>query len=257
MIANYHTHTVRCGHACDEDEAYIQRAIEGGLQVLGFSDHSPWIFPNGYEPGYCVPTARAEEYISSLRTLRDKYKGDIDIRIGFEMEYYPTYFADMLAYVKQLGAEYLILGQHFIGDGHPGAEYSGAGCEHTEQQLTRYTDQVIAAMNTGKFLYVAHPDLLYYPEDDTTYRREATRLCEQAKALRVPLEINFLGITDGRHYPDPRFWEVAGEVGCDVIFGCDAHSAARAYDAESLVVAKDMVKRYGLKLVDRLDIAGL
>ena len=48
MIANYHTHTARCHHASGTEEEYIQAAIESGLRVLGFSDHTPYPFPEGY-----------------------------------------------------------------------------------------------------------------------------------------------------------------------------------------------------------------
>ena len=42
MIANYHTHTVRCGHAEGSERDYVRRALEGGLKILGFSDHTPY-----------------------------------------------------------------------------------------------------------------------------------------------------------------------------------------------------------------------
>ena len=45
MIANYHTHTTRCRHASGTEEAYVQAAIQGGLEILGFSDHTPYWFP--------------------------------------------------------------------------------------------------------------------------------------------------------------------------------------------------------------------
>ena len=48
MIANYHTHTYRCGHAVGEDRQYVETAIERGLKVLGFSDHVPMPFPDGH-----------------------------------------------------------------------------------------------------------------------------------------------------------------------------------------------------------------
>ena len=38
MIANYHTHTWRCRHADGTEREYVERAIEGGLKILGFSD---------------------------------------------------------------------------------------------------------------------------------------------------------------------------------------------------------------------------
>ena len=36
---NYHTHTLRCGHAIGSDKEYIIKAIEAGYQVIGMSDH--------------------------------------------------------------------------------------------------------------------------------------------------------------------------------------------------------------------------
>ena len=46
MKHNYHTHTTRCNHAEGEDRAYIENAIQGGLETLGFSDHAPYFFPD-------------------------------------------------------------------------------------------------------------------------------------------------------------------------------------------------------------------
>ena len=55
MIANYHTHTWRCRHADGTEREYVERAIEGGLKILGFSDHSPYPFPDGYDSGMPIP----------------------------------------------------------------------------------------------------------------------------------------------------------------------------------------------------------
>ena len=49
MDYNYHTHTYRCGHAIGEDEEYIKVSIQNGIKHLGFSDHIPFAFPDGYE----------------------------------------------------------------------------------------------------------------------------------------------------------------------------------------------------------------
>ena len=40
-IINMHTHTTRCHHAAGEDREYVEKAIEAGYDVLGFSDHAP------------------------------------------------------------------------------------------------------------------------------------------------------------------------------------------------------------------------
>ncbi|MBP3626879.1 MAG: histidinol-phosphatase [Clostridia bacterium] len=256
MYANYHTHTFRCNHATGTEEEYIKTAIKNGIKIMGFSDHAPFVYPDGFQAGYCIQAEEAEDYIETLKALREKYKGQIEIIIGFEMEYYPIYFDDMLSNVKKLGAEYLILGQHFIGNGYPDG-IGSCSPNHTEEMFSCYTDGVIEGMKTGKFSYLAHPDMFLYAENDEIYNREAKRLCEAAKELDIPLEINLLGIHSRRHYPKEAFWKIAGEVGCKVIFGFDAHSADRAYDKESLKIAEKIVKKYKLHLIDELDIKEL
>ena len=77
MIANYHTHTKRCKHANGEDREYIENAIQVGMKVLGFSDHCPWIYDDGFESGTRMTPDQLDEYFKSLTDLRDEYKNDI------------------------------------------------------------------------------------------------------------------------------------------------------------------------------------
>lgn len=247
MICNLHTHTKRCRHAAGEDREYVQRAIDGGLKTIGFSDHAPFMFPDGHQSRYRVPVEEAEEYIKSINALKEEFKHKIDIKVGFEMEYYPRYFKDMLKYVCSLGIEYLILGQHFIRNEEIGS------CDDclTEQLLCEYVDTVIEGMKSGVFTYVAHPDMFKYTENIEVYKREMRRLCRAAKELGVPLELNFLGIRGKRHYPNSLFWQVAGEERVSVVFGFDAHLPKDAYDSESLKIAKQIVAENGLVLIEK------
>ena len=87
------------------------------------------------------------------------------------------------------------------------------------------------------------------------------RLCEAAKATDTPLEINLLGIREGRHYPDERFWAIAGAVGNTVVLGADAHAPEDVCDLASEKKALDLVSKYSLRLTEtvplrRLDAAG-
>ncbi len=252
MIANYHTHTFRCGHASGTEEEYIKRAIEGGIKIMGFADHAPAVLYDGYKLGWRVQVEEAKDYFDTIKALREKYKNQIEIHIGFEMEYYPEYFDKMYKLVKEMGAEYLILGQHFI-DEVGGIPHSALG-EHNEEHLVKYTDLVIEGMKTGKFLYIAHPDMLKYSGDMDLYRSETRRICQASKELDVPLEINLLGIHSKRHYPNEEFLKIAGEVGCKMIYGLDAHEAIRAYDEESLKKAEELVNKYGINLIDSIEI---
>ena len=86
MLANYHTHTYRCHHASGEDRAYVEAAIRNGMQVLGFSDHCPWVYENGYVSGTRMSPAEVDGYFQSLTDLREEYRRDIPIYIGFESD---------------------------------------------------------------------------------------------------------------------------------------------------------------------------
>ena len=89
LTANYHTHTVRCRHAYDPEREYIETAIKMGIKKLGFSDHIPCPFTDGYVSGIRMTMEQAPEYVSTIRTLAEEYKDDIKIFVGFEAEYIP------------------------------------------------------------------------------------------------------------------------------------------------------------------------
>ncbi|MBQ2765773.1 MAG: histidinol-phosphatase [Clostridia bacterium] len=223
MTANYHTHTARCHHASGTEREYIETAIARGLKVLGFSDHSPQFFPtDDYYSHFRMRPEETDGYIKTLTDLRHEYRDDIDIKIGFEIEYYPEIFDKLIEFLKPYNLDYVILGQHFIANEYDTHESSTAR-NHTNEQLTRYTNQTLEAIKTGKFTYIAHPDVFRFEGDENFYELEARRLCEGAKSYGIPLEVNFLGLAEGRHYPSERFYRIARKIGCDFVFGCDAH----------------------------------
>lgn len=253
MIANYHTHTFRCHHATGTEREYIETAIAGGLKTLGFSDHVPFRYPDGHESGHRVFCDDISDYRETLTALREEYRGRIDIRIGFEMEYLPEHFPAMLRTAVDAGAEYLILGQHFVGTEYPVMRHSAEPHDRVED-LETFADLVASAIKSGAFSYVAHPDMFRFVGDKAVYQKGMERICRASLEYDIPLEVNFLGIRDGRHYPNPAFWELVGKMGCKVIYGCDAHDAPSAFDAASLAAAEEMRARYGLRVVDTVPL---
>lgn len=250
MTVNLHTHTYRCGHASGTEREYIEKAISAGITHMGFSEHIPFplTFPDGHISAFRLPMEQSRDYIEELCALRKEYRDRITIYIGFEMEYYPRYYKEMLSYACDLGAEYLLLGQHYIDNEDFYKNSVFKPCSE-ESRLASYVDTVIEAMETGVFTYVAHPDVINFQGDPAIYQEQMRRICVASTGLDLPLEINFLGIRDDRHYPRLPFWQIAGEEGCSVVFGFDAHDAAGAGDTQSLPIAKKIVDAYGLKVV--------
>lgn len=253
MTANYHTHTYRCRHASGTEREYIEKAIERGLKTLGFADHAPQFFPGDYYSTYRMYPDQIDDYVSTLLDLRNEYKGDIEILIGFETEYFPEIFNDLLDHLKPYPIDYMILGQHYIDNEYDTRHYSGFQYED-EEYLKRYVDNVTEGIATDKFSYIAHPDLFRFVGDDEIYRKHYRRLCECAKALDIPLEINLLGLSEDRHYPSDRFYRIAAEVGNSFIFGCDAHAVDAVKNPRDLAIAEDFAKKFGITPLTRLNL---
>ena len=133
----------------------------------------------------------------------------------------------LISMLENFDYEYLILGQHYVDDG---AEKEHVMRGDGDALLTKYVDTVIAGINTGKFSYVAHPDVVNYTGDDDFYKAEMKRLCLAAKAKGLPLELNCVGVMKNRCYPNDKFWRIAGEVHNSVIIGVDAHNPAQLQD---------------------------
>jgi len=249
MLHNYHTHTVRCNHAIGDEREYIDNAISKGMQTLGFSDHAPYVFPNGYQSGYRVRVEQLFEYADTVRALAKEYEKDIRILCGFELEYYPDFHKEEMEFLNQVHPDYLIMGQHFIGNElNP---HITANQFSDDFALVAYVSQVLAGLSTGDFLYLAHPDIAGTRFTKECLEQEYLRLCKGAKRMGIPLEINLLGVREGRHYPSSAFFKIAAETGNDIVLGVDAHAPDHLLNTgeES---ALEMVNTLGLHLIDKL-----
>ena len=226
MYANYHTHTARCGHATGTEREYVENAIKGGCRILGFSDHTPQFYDGDFYPDReKMRPDKLEDYVDTVLALKKEYAGEILIRLGLEVEYFPKHFDELMTFLGQFPFEYLILGQHCVGNGQE--EDPSVFRETQDPAVLRwYVRQCIEGMQTGRFIYLAHPDVLRYSGETEPYLEEMRRLCVYARELSMPLEINLNGVIRHRNYPNRMFWEIAADVGNTVLIGSDAHRAA-------------------------------
>lgn len=248
MIANLHTHTPRCRHAVGSEQEYVEVALAAGYKVMGFSDHTPYFFPGDYYSHMRMYPEELDNYTETIRTLQKQFSGKIEIPLGLEVEYYPTLFPKLLPRLRDAGIEYMLLGQHWNGD-EMDAEYNGRPSD-SEEKLAQNCNQVIDAMHTGLFTYIAHPDIVNFVGDRKIYQKHIRRLCQAAKSCNIPLEINLLGINEGRYYPNRLFWEVAAEEGNRVVIGSDAHRPENVVHDEPEKKALAMVQEFSLTLVE-------
>ena len=246
LTRNYHTHTTRCKHAMGTEREYIEEAIRNGYKVLGFSDHVPQPFPEGYVSSIRMDMGQMDEYIETLLKLREEYKDRIRLLIGFEVEFFPKYFEKLMNELdKRPDIDYLILGQHSVEDEVEGV-YSGSPTTDVGG-LSKYVDLCLTGLKTGRFFYLAHPDLIYFTGENPAYEYEMSKLIEYCVSEKVPLEFNVQGFEYGRNYPDERFFKLASKAGAEVILGIDAHRPGQLIQPEEIEGFSDFLDRCGIR----------
>ena len=250
LIANYHTHTKRCGHASGTDREYIEAALSIGLTVLGFSDHMPW-------PGnvYGIEHSRMafselDDYFTSLTALQREYRGQIEIHIGFEAENFDR-MPQQLRLLEDYPCEYMILGHHFSGICENGVYFGRPFSDPA--MLECYTASVIDGLRSGVFLYLAHPDLPCWTGDPALFDSAADRICKVAKEENIPLEVNVLGRRTHRNYPSETFFRHAAANGCSLCIGLDAHAPEQFTEPGVIEEAMTFAESFGCPIVQHFD----
>lgn len=235
---NYHTHTNRCGHAgISEDREYVERARANGITQLGFSDHVPVPELAYQDSEHQMHISEVDEYVESIRNLQAE-NPDMKINVGFEVEFDPMkeqFFGELREKV-----DYMILGQHFVPSSNGLVKKN-----NNPDYPIKYASMLCKAMESGIFDIVAHPDI-FMEYRDSLASEEAKRqfddnavvasqmICNKAKEIGIPIELNFAGIdkgqimSDGKYsYPHPTFWKIASETGVQVLYGVDAHDPSQ------------------------------
>ena len=256
MLTNYHTHTTRCGHAEGTEEEYILTALRCGFKVLGFSDHTPWAYATpGFVSRIRMLPSQLDDYVLTLRGLREKYADKLHIRIGLEAEYFPAYLGWLKEEMERLDIEYLILGCHYDTTDEQDARASRFGGSTSTAHGRRYAEQVVEALETGLYRYLAHPDLFLnrVTAFDADAEKACRDICAAAARLDIPLEYNMAGLTlQGRPdgslgYTRDEFWRIAAEYPVKAIMGCDAHAPSELDVVPSIEEKKAFLAEMGIE----------
>lgn len=245
---NFHSHTYRCGHADFDytDEEYVLDYIEQGFKRIAFTDHAPekeivdkrCHVRMGYE--------QRHEYYSSVRKLQEKYKDQIEIQLGFEIEYLPDQVQNIMELKRE--TDKLVLGQHFVYDDNgKDIVIFGKGLTWKIEDMIRYGEYLKQAMEQGIPDIVAHPDIAFRNTENFGEEEEkiVRTICETAEKTEIPLEINLNGVAAKTYFKDktlnddpfevqverlpkisyPRrdFWKIASEYNIKVVYGLDTH----------------------------------
>lgn len=225
----FHVHTWRCGHAEEvPDEAYIKRAIELGATGIWFADHAP--FP-GDPFQNRMKMDQLPEYLKTLAELRDKYEHQIKVRIGLEIEYFPSWmdFYQMIPHDIEL--DFLLLGQHIYETESGQYNYSLSPEEKKASEFYGCGQAIVDGLNMFHFPVLAHPDRIFRRQKNIwtpIMKWMSQKIIDAAMQNGVILEKNLTSMQE-KHLYRTEFWKLVPED-VKTIYGSDAHSLKELED---------------------------
>jgi histidinol-phosphatase (PHP family) len=247
-----HNHTTRCKHAEGTVDEYIQRAIELGIDIYGFTEHAPMDFDENYRP----PFSDMSSYEDEILRAKEEYKNDIDIRLGYEVDYLPNHMDNRVLNAK---VDYLIGSIHFIDKwSFDNPEFIGEWkTKNIDEVWKAYFEATKAMVEMGKFDIVGHLDLIkvfkYLPKEDV--RVLAKDVLKAIKKSGMVIELNSAGLRKpiGEMYPSVSLLEEAYSLNIPITFSSDAHSVEQVgygYEQTSLI-AKEVGYTQAVTFKDR------
>ncbi len=236
-IQNLHTHSTYCDGK-NTPEEMIVAAIDKGFDSIGFSGHSYMV----HSPMFAKNRDLTEEYRKEVLKLREKYKAQIKIFLGLEVE--------MFSNASITGYDYLIGSLHYfkIGDEYVGFDryeedveriintyFDGNGMKYAKV----YYETLAQLPQYGDFDIIGHFDLItkhsekrkFFDETSKEYLDAAFETAE-VLAKKIPFfEVNTGAISRGYRktpYPSIPIIKRLKELGFGAVITSDCH------DRESL-----------------------
>lgn len=233
ILQDLHVHTDFCDGK-NTPEEMVQAAVRMGLERIGLCVHSY----TSFDWSYCIKPERVEEYIRTVAGLKEKYRGEIQVLCGVELDYGSDMPTD--------GFDYVIGSVHYLktGEGYCPIDENP---EVLRQAVERYYGGDWLAMCRDYYGCVArlpsrHVDLIghidlvtkfnrggvLFDENSPAYLRIAEEAIDALIPYGIPFEINTGAISRGCRdipYPAPALLAYIRQKGGTVLLSSDAHCA--------------------------------
>jgi histidinol-phosphatase (PHP family) len=265
VLADYHMHTPRCGHAVGAPREYVQQSIRAGLREICFTDHQPLL--RGRDPGLTMAVEELPDYIAEVMALRDEFRGRIVIKLGLEADYFPDLVGETGALLGSQDWDLVLGSVHFqdgwgFDDPRKLAEWEG---RDVDAVYRRYFEDLRAAAHTGLFDVMAHPDLVKKFGHRAAYvlQGEYAKTAEAFAVAKVAVEVNTAGLRKPvtEIYPHAELLRACARFGVPATVGADAHDPGEV--GQDFEKARTLLKQCGYthtvvyekrKIVERLPL---
>ncbi len=240
MKINYHIHTTFSDGSSSMPD-YCKAAIQKGFDEIAFTDHLT-VFPDGSVEPHSLSLLKLESYVREVKTVSEKYKDRLTVRLGLEVDYIPGNENILEDVLKNYDFDLLIGGVHFVGNI---CIDSSRQRRVMEQEVKRngfnkfysaYLSIVAKAIETGFFDILGHMDLVriwgFTPSNGDF---EEQRVLNLVKRKNMCLEVSSRGMRQPVKsiYPSHRIMSEARELEIPIVIGTDAHTSEEidyAYD---------------------------
>ncbi len=224
---DYHLHTPLCHHAAGWPIEYARRAVEMGLEELGFADHAP--FPEPFD-NWRMSLSDLPRYLAAVEEARAAFP-QLTIRLGLEVDYLAGREEWIMELSRLADWDFLVGSVHYLAPGWAvdDPQFIGRFREETVEEIWElYWSAYERCIRSGLFDWVAHPDLPkkfgWCPEGDLRrfYEPSIRALAQTGGAF----EINTAGLRkDCRElYPAQEFVDLAHAAGVPMLINSDAHA---------------------------------
>lgn len=268
--ANYHTHT-HYSDGADAPEIVVKKALELGLETIGFSDHAP--IP-GFEENCNIPLDQLDEYVHCILDLKKKYKDRIRVLLSLEIDYIPNIIHPAYEIFDQYPLDYTLGSVHYLGVLANGKLF---GFETSKEKIDRGLNEIFGGdvkkmleeyyCNIREMVRISQPSIVghldrikvinkhhpYFNEMDSWYQTEIEHTLDVIASSGSILEVNTKGIySNGDLEPYPSTWilKAARSSYIPVHLAADAHRADRLIGG--FEYASQILKKSGYDYVNYL-----
>lgn len=240
--SNLHTHTNYCDGRNTAEE-YIEAAIEKGFLSIGFSGHSYLPF----DEGYCLSPAGTVEYCRHILSLKEKYRGKIEVYLGIETDYFSNLG---IREAEKMKLDYRIGSVHYISDKDCSKYYC---IDNKIEQINegiqdiaggdarifveKYYDTIEKMILEQQPEIIGHLDLikklnhnnLFFNEEESWYKEVLDKVTSTIALSGSIVEVNTGGIARGYTsfpYPSRFILEMIKEKNIPITLNSDAHQVS-------------------------------
>jgi histidinol-phosphatase (PHP family) len=224
---NYHVHTYLCDHATGSIDDYINFALKKGLKEIGFADHAP--VPLRFREGITMEPEEVDFYISEISARQERYKNDIKIRLGFEVDFpiMDTFNTDLFSDSRM---DFFIGSCHFLQEWpFDHADFVNEFSRRDLDDVYRSYYSIIESMaDSGLFDIIGHFDLVkkFGHRARSDFSPVIERIAQKLSDRGTTVEINTSGIMRpvGEIYPSDDIIEILFRNNVPVTTSADSHA---------------------------------